>query len=195
MADSHVDPAVKLTTCPAASTPQRRGFLTAAMAIVIGAIVTVFPFVAGMFSFLDPLRRTSGGGKNVRVASLDAVPDDGLPHPFAISADVVDGWTTLPNEPIGRVYLIRKKGTKEVKALSATCPHLGCMVGYEAAQQIFRCPCHTSAFDINGKRRLDISTVPPRNMDSLTCTVDGSGEIWVDYLNFKTGLEQSVPRA
>jgi menaquinol-cytochrome c reductase iron-sulfur subunit len=172
----------------------RRNFFAAAMAIVIGAIVMVFPLAAGLLPFFDPLRRKTAG-RRVRVASLEAVPDDGVPHPFAIVADVVDAWTLLPDEPIGRVYLLRKNGEKTVEALSATCPHLGCMVGYDAAQKLFRCPCHTSAFDVDGKRRLDISKVPPRNMDRLECTVDEKGEIWVDYVNFKTGLDKPIPRA
>ena len=195
MAELHPRPAVKFAkNPPPAPPPPRRGFLAAGLAVVIGGIVSVFPFAAGLVSFFDPLRRSAGSGKHVRVAPLAAVPDDGLPHPFTITADVVDAWTLLPNEPIGRVYLTRKQGTDTVEALSATCPHLGCMVGYEAVQKLFRCPCHTSAFDLDGQRRLDISKVPPRNMDSLTCKVE-NGEVWVDYLNFKTGLETQERRA
>ncbi len=194
MADLHPQPAVQPASGPQATTPRRRRFLTEALAVVIGGFVMVFPFAAGLAPFFDPLRRTTGGGKHVRVTPLDALPDDGLPHPFTITADMTDAWTLLPNEPIGRVYLIRKQGTQTVRALSAICPHLGCMVGYDAAHELFRCPCHTSAFDLDGTRRLDISKVPPRNMDSLTCKVE-NGEVWVDYLNFKTGLEKQVPRA
>lgn len=36
-------------------------------------------------------------------------------------------------------------------ALSDVCPHLGCRVHWEAANQRFFCPCHNGAFDQTGK--------------------------------------------
>jgi menaquinol-cytochrome c reductase iron-sulfur subunit len=177
-----------------AGSPPRRGFLTAALAIVIGGIVGIFPFAAGLAAFFDPLRRSAGGAKKIKITSIEAVPDDGVPRLFPVVADLVDAWTTTPKSRIGAVYLMRKKGSSTVQALNAECPHLGCMVGYTANKQLFQCPCHTSAFDVDGKRRLDISKVPPRNMDGLTCEVKNN-EIWVDFQNFYTGLEHQKPKA
>jgi menaquinol-cytochrome c reductase iron-sulfur subunit len=175
-------------------TPPRRGFLTEAAAVLIGGIVAVFPFAAGLIPFFDPLRRGSGGAKKLRVASLDAVPDDGVPRRFPVIADLVDAWTNYGKEPIGAVYLVRDKGSKKVRALNAICPHAGCMVAFEASKDLFQCPCHTSAFDVEGKRRLDISKVPPRDMDTLTCMVK-DGEVWVEFMNFQTGHAEKTPKA
>ncbi len=36
-------------------------------------------------------------------------------------------------------------------ALSSTCPHLGCQVGWQTAQQRFFCPCHNGTFDAEGR--------------------------------------------
>jgi Rieske Fe-S protein len=36
-------------------------------------------------------------------------------------------------------------------ALSATCPHLGCQVRWEAQNDRFFCPCHNGVFDPSGK--------------------------------------------
>lgn len=36
-------------------------------------------------------------------------------------------------------------------ALSSTCPHLGCQVHWEAANDRFFCPCHNGTFDPTGK--------------------------------------------
>ncbi len=38
-----------------------------------------------------------------------------------------------------------------VSACSATCPHLGCVVGWNKSQDIWECPCHGSRFDRFGK--------------------------------------------
>jgi menaquinol-cytochrome c reductase iron-sulfur subunit len=174
--------------------PKRRSFLTAAAAIVIGAIVTIFPFAAGIFSFLAPANRIGTPGKEVRIIPLDQIPDDGVPHRYPVIADLTDAWTKYVNEPIGAVYLLRKKGASEVTALNAICPHAGCFVNYETSKHLYQCPCHTSAFDVEGKRRLDISEVPPRDMDKLQCYVR-DGAVWVNFMNFKTGREDQSPKA
>jgi Rieske Fe-S protein len=146
-----------------------------------------------MVSFFAPLRRSGGKAKDLRIAPLDAVPDDGIPRRFPVITDLTDAWTNYGKEPTGAVWLIRDKGSDKVLALNAICPHAGCMVGFEAAKDLFVCPCHTSAFDVHGKRRLDISKVPPRDMDSLDCQVR-KGEVWVTFRNFQTGHAQKVPR-
>jgi menaquinol-cytochrome c reductase iron-sulfur subunit len=181
------------STMQAAVQPRRRSFFAEAAAVLIGGLVTIFPFATGLLPIADPLRRSAGKAKDIRIASLDAVPDDGIPRRFPVISDIVDAWTTLIDQPIGAVYLRREKGSDQVEALNATCPHAGCMVGFEAKKDLFVCPCHTSAFDVDGKRRLDISRVPPRDMDSLVCHVR-DGEVWVEFENFLTGKEHKIPR-
>lgn len=39
-----------------------------------------------------------------------------------------------------------------VVAYSATCPHVRCVVKWSAAEGVYHCPCHASAFDKAGKR-------------------------------------------
>ncbi len=48
----------------------------------------------------------------------------------------------------GRYLLTRTEGG--VVAFSATCPHLGCKVHWEAAARRFFCPCHSGAFAADG---------------------------------------------
>ena len=50
----------------------------------------------------------------------------------------------------GRFYLARQHDGGFI-ALSLRCTHLGCAVSWEERQKRFICPCHSSAFDINGE--------------------------------------------
>jgi arsenite oxidase small subunit len=36
----------------------------------------------------------------------------------------------------------------DIVAYSALCTHMGCPVGYDAATNVFQCPCHFSQFDV-----------------------------------------------
>ena len=38
----------------------------------------------------------------------------------------------------------------QIKALSAVCTHLGCIVHFQSDRKVFHCNCHGSEFDMNG---------------------------------------------
>jgi len=50
----------------------------------------------------------------------------------------------------GRFYLARQQDGGFI-ALTLRCTHLGCSVSWEEKRKRFICPCHSSAFDINGE--------------------------------------------
>ncbi|MFN0022250.1 MAG: ubiquinol-cytochrome c reductase iron-sulfur subunit [Pirellulaceae bacterium] len=173
--------------------PPRRHVLVAAMAGIVGLIVGLFPVGAGMLVFLDPIlkRKKSGGegtGKpRIRVSSLAAIPEDGTPVQVPVIADLTDAWMRDPNQPVGAVYL-RRNGNN-IECLNAICPHAGCFVAYMADRKVFQCPCHTSAFDLNGKR-LSEKSPSPRDMDTLNVDPDmllTASEVWVEYVNYYPG--------
>jgi menaquinol-cytochrome c reductase iron-sulfur subunit len=177
---------------------ERRNFLVKTAAAITGGIAALFPFAVGLFTFADPLRRRSagnGGEGFVRVANLEAVPDDGVPRQFAIVSDRTDSWSRFPNEPIGAIYLRRKKDEKAPVAFNAICPHAGCFVDYAAERNLFQCPCHNSAFQLDGS--IIQPSPSPRAMDELLCevrTVGGRQEIWVKFHDFLPGREEAIPR-
>jgi menaquinol-cytochrome c reductase iron-sulfur subunit len=170
--------------------PDRRNFLIKAAAVVIGAVVTVVPLVAGFFVALDPLRRKSANGGAVRVTSLNSLPDNGEPRKFSVVATRVDAWNRTPNVPVGAVYLQRFKDGR-VRAFNVVCPHAGCFVDYRPAQNHFHCPCHNSSFSADGKI-LDPKSPSPRPLDDLPVEVRGS-EIWVTFQNFRAGVHEKIP--
>src|SRR5690348_4821755 len=127
------------------STPDRRDFLKKFLAGLIGGLIGLIPVGAGIAVFLDPLRRKAVSSGAVRVTTLEALPDDGVPRKFPVLATRVDAWNKFSQVPIGAVYLRRTNG-KEVQALNVVCPHAGCFVDFLPEKGIYLCPCHNSTF-------------------------------------------------
>jgi Rieske Fe-S protein len=178
----------------ASSVAARRGFFVKAAAVVIGGIVSIFPFAVGLLAFFDPLRRKSEAGNFVRVAPLEAVPADGMPRRFAVLADRTDAWNRFRNEPIGAVYL-RRSAADKIEAFNSICPHAGCFVDFNEPARCFKCPCHNSTFTVDGS--IIQPSPSPRPMDTLTVEVrdqGGSKEVWVRFDNFYTGIAEKVPK-
>jgi Rieske Fe-S protein len=186
---------------PAAGSDERRSFLAAIAAVILGGIVAAFPFVAGWGVFMNPLRRRPRGndpaddGNFVRIGPLDLVPADGVPRQFALTADVVDAWMRAPRQRIGSAFLSRTETASgpKVTALSSVCPHLGCAVDYHATAGEFECPCHASAFAKDGAKLFGPSL---RGLDPLPVKLVETGgvqEIWVNPERFRAGIAERVP--
>jgi Rieske Fe-S protein len=172
--------------------------MTKAAAVVIGGVVGVVPAVAGLLTVLHPVKpgkKKEGGGLVVPVTSLEALPSDGMPRPFVVRADLVDGWTKTENARIGPIYLTRSADGK-VTCLSTICPHAGCFVTAQSDGS-FKCPCHDSEFEKDGNLRPVNSqnkpTVSPRGLDSLDVEVK-DGQVYVHYQRFRAGAVDKVPQ-
>jgi menaquinol-cytochrome c reductase iron-sulfur subunit len=70
-------------------------------------------------------------------------------------------------------------------------------VNYRRAENDFFCPCHTSAFALDGKKS---NEVPPRDMDALEVAMRTGGkddpagsEIWVKFQNFRRATSERIP--
>jgi menaquinol-cytochrome c reductase iron-sulfur subunit len=192
-------PPVSIKT-PEAPPSNRRSFFAAAMAVAAGSLAVLAPIGVGIASFLTPLFRKSKSS-HVRVALLDQVPDDGMPRYFPVIADRQDAWTRHPAQRIGAVYLVRQSGAEKPIAFTAKCPHAGCFIGYAAGDHLFKCPCHTSSFNLDGTRARGDVEVAPRDMDKLPVeirqvkTADGEqlAEVWVEFIDFQTGHPERIP--
>lgn len=179
-----------MATPPVSPAPDRRNFLAKAGAVIIGGAVALVAPLAGLFVFLDPLRRKSAQSDAVRVTSLDALPENGDPRQFAIERTQVDVWNTTPNVRVGAVYL-QRVGPNEVRALNAKCPHAGCFVNLKGGAN-FHCPCHDSTFSMDG-RILNPSSPSPRPLDQLAVEVRADGGVWVRFQNYRSGVTQKIP--
>ena len=168
---------------------ERRGFIKFLCAF-IGTLISVVPFGAGVWSYLNPLaKREDGAGDGfIKVTTLDAIPVDGKPAKFSIVADKVDAWNRFSNVSIGAVYLRLVDGVP--KALHTVCPHLGCFVDYRPSDKDFFCPCHNSNFRLDGGI---VDGVSPRDMDVLQIDIRNETEVWVKFQNFQPGHIDKVP--
>ena len=68
----------------------------------------------------------------------------------------------------GRFYLVRMADGGFL-ALYRKCTHLGCAVPWDQAQGKFVCPCHASAFEMDGQV---LNTPAPRPLDRFPVTIE-----------------------
>ncbi|RSL33498.1 ubiquinol-cytochrome c reductase iron-sulfur subunit [Salibacterium salarium] len=104
---------------------------------------------------IDPVLQAESEGDMKAVASVDDLTDQ--PQRFDFSYDQVDAWVTSEVTETAWIY---QEGD-EITALSPTCTHLGCTVGWEANQDHpnqFFCPCHGGRFQKDGT---NIEGTPP----------------------------------
>ncbi len=184
--------------------PERRSFITKLSAISFGTLVAIFPFAAGWGVVTSPLRRRTSDEQDgnevdgfVRICPIDSVPADGVPRAFVVMADAVDAWSRSINQRIGEVYLTHTSanGKPSVTAFTATCPHLGCAVEFDGAQDRYECPCHESGFAKNGKKLFGPSL---RGLDKLDVELRGDAgqqQVWVKYKRFRAGIAERIPVA
>jgi cytochrome b6-f complex iron-sulfur subunit/menaquinol-cytochrome c reductase iron-sulfur subunit len=161
--------------------PGRRALVLATVAgtCAIGAAAAgpALAFVAA------PLGAKKGTGRWVRTVKLDQLKE-GEPKRVAVIDDRRDAWTIEKHVELGSVWLV--KHGSDVVAFSAVCPHLGCSVN--SADAGFACPCHTSAFEMDGKRK---SGPSPRDLDRLATRIE-EGHVAVDFRRFRIGVAEKV---
>jgi menaquinol-cytochrome c reductase iron-sulfur subunit len=183
--------------------PPRRSFFARVAAMIAGGIALVFPFAAGSGVLFDPLRRRqqeAAGDEDemagyARICALDALPADGMPHQFVVTADTTDAWTRTQGQRVGMVFLLRhdEGGNPKLSAFTATCPHLGCAVEFDAAEDQFECPCHVSGFAKDGRKLFGPSL---RGLDALDVKLadkNGTQEVLVAFRHFRAGVAERIP--
>lgn len=168
--------------------PHRRVFLaiTAAGTCAIGAAVAI----PAAMMVADPLKGSAASEKKFHVANLEDL-EPGVAKRVPVVGDEVDAWNRAKDRRLGAVWLIRT-GAREVRALSTSCPHLGCGIDVSADGKGFACPCHTSDFDAAGKLA---SGPSPRGMDALPVEIGPKGQVLVTWKRFRIGEKQQVELA
>ena len=66
--------------------------------------------------------------------------------------------------------LLLRTQTGDLRAFSAVCTHLQCLVQYRTDMELIWCACHNGRFDLTGK---NVAGPPPRPLEQFTVVVRG----------------------
>jgi Rieske Fe-S protein len=146
----------------------RRRLLKGIIAGVTGVMGGGLAAVLGAFA-ASPV----GTGRTprwIRAASLKDL-EPGTPQPLVVAVPKASGWHRTRTRQI--VY-VTWDGAQNVRALSATCTHLGCNVAWDKDARQFRCPCHGGTYNEAGHV---VAGPPPHALVPVQARVDiTSGE-------------------
>jgi cytochrome b6-f complex iron-sulfur subunit/menaquinol-cytochrome c reductase iron-sulfur subunit len=168
-----------------ASDPSRRRALTVlAGAGATGALAVVAIPAARLAA--APASGVSPGAAWLPVLKLSELAE-GVPTRVKVIADQKDGYTIAHQQPLGLVWLLRQG--QEVRAFSATCPHLGCTIDMAPDGKHYFCPCHSSWFDLDGKKSEGKTNKSLRGMDALATRITPDKHVEVQFQRFQVGSE------
>lgn len=140
----------------ASQQPQREMGRRRFMRLLLGfsLVSTVSMIVTPVVGFLIPKKvEGSGSGGKVLAAKVADLP--------AGSGKVV----AMGSKPV-----IVVNGDAGIKAYSAVCTHLGCIVGYDETVKQIVCPCHDGHF--NPANGAVVSGPPPQPLAPVNVTVE-----------------------
>lgn len=147
---------------------------------------------------VDRARRNWLRGKLRSSSGVPALPDVTVaPAASALWVNVgpasdypINLWKRVVLSPVYNgavIYVLRagRAGDKpgEITALSARCPHNGCVVEWNMEYVQFVCPCHDARFGSQGNV---IEGPPPRGLARLSTRVD-----WLNRLYIAAPAEDS----
>ena len=137
-----------------------------ALVILINTATALISGALGALLGAFALRPTAQTGRErwLRAGSVVELKP-GTPVARVLSIPRADGWY---RERVRQTVFLVRDGD-HVKALSATCTHLGCQVRWDSEGKKFRCPCHGGAYDAQGRV---VEGPPPRSLDTIDVRVD-----------------------
>jgi menaquinol-cytochrome c reductase iron-sulfur subunit len=147
--------------------PGRRRALVAFVNTTVALIGGALSVLLGAFA-LRPQRAAARERWIHAGAVSDLKPN--VPVPKVLSVSRVDGWY---RERARETVFLVWDGDQTVRALSATCTHLGCQVRWDTPGKKFVCPCHGGAYDASGRV---IGGPPPRALDAVETRVDTNAD-------------------
>lgn len=150
-------------------TQDRRSVLRVFVNTALGVLGAGLASVVGRFALVP---RAAARQQWFRGASL-AELDPGTPFPAVLAVPREDGWSRVrANETVFLVW----DGLTGVRAMSATCTHLGCRVRWDNGAERFKCPCHGGQYDAYGNVT---AGPPPRPLQPLAARITDEGDIEV----------------
>ena len=143
-----IAPDIDTPTGPARPSSRREFLANVIMSVgaALGAGGLAFRFAEYLYPVVPPVKWIE-----VFASKLADIPSDGV------------RIVHLPEGPV-----ILEKAGNEVRALSAICTHLGCIVRWHPGRREFICPCHGGTYNYAGKV---LSGPPPRPLPGILTEV------------------------
>lgn len=166
----------------------RRTFMKVGIGAIgagLAAVVVAPALRFALWPLAEGVEVTSGGGELVVVGNRGQF--GASPTKVDIYADRIDAWNRTTNVKIGSAWVVEIDG--QLHAFSSVCPHLGCAVDWSPEHERFKCPCHRSAFGIDGTAE---EGPAPRSLDSLELEAQDGDLIAIRFERFKEGIEDKV---
>jgi len=146
--------------------PTRRHFYYLTMIYGLSSLMAaVLSVPAFMYLFLPP--RAKKREQWVDAADLTQLPT-GTPQEVTFRINKVDGWKVSSEKTTAWVV---KTADNQAVAFAPQCTHLGCAYHWDDSAKHFLCPCHTSAFAIDGRV---LSGPAPRPLDRYEVRIAGN---------------------
>jgi len=125
----------------------RNNFVKGVVALLGSVIGLVVGLPAIGFIVSPALKRQETEGW-VSAGPLEQYPI-GIPMLFTFTRSTINGWEKTVNSY--GVFVTRySEDESDVRAFSNVCTHLSCRVNWKEDEDLYRCPCHDAAFNING---------------------------------------------
>lgn len=156
--------------------------------LLVGAAGLPATTMLGAYAFFFVPQGSGGGGAGL--TAKDALGNDVTSKSWLASHSVGDHSLTqgLKGDP---TYLVVTEDNKiETFGINAVCTHLGCVVPWNVPEKKFKCPCHGSQYDKNGRV---IRGPAPLSLALAHAEVDGDSDNvvftpWTET-DFRTGLQ------
>jgi Rieske Fe-S protein len=132
--------------------PSRRRFLDYLLGT--SAVATLGAILYPIFKFMVPPQIVEAQQNSVVV---------GKNADFATNSGKIFKFGSKPG-------IIIRTDTGDLKAFSASCTHLACIVQYDPASKQIVCACHNGKYDLTGK---NVAGPPPRPLEAFTVNVKG----------------------
>jgi len=148
----------------------RRKFFEIGIYAITGTIALVSTAALALFTIGPSFRKKRS--RWVEVKLEDPQTESATFTRVVLEYESKEGWLTEKTRKLA--YLKREKGG-QIVAISAGCTHLGCIVTWDEAEKIFKCPCHDGRFDVDGRV---VSGPPPAPLKRHKTRID-NGKIFL----------------
>lgn len=160
----------------------RRSFMVRTIIGIFASMGAALAIPFGGFTILPALRKREAVWNDAGSAGSLVVD---IPQERRFFVTVKSGWQEEKQE---RSIWIAKRDDGSITAFAPNCPHLGCGYRWFQEDRLFKCPCHGSVFDINGRV---ISGPSPRPLDTLETKIE-EGKVLVKFEIFQLGISKKI---